>query len=184
VSQARQARRAAVTGQYAGPVSRLVAAAVDGAAVTALYSAIVAGTAFALSLVTAREIDVNEGSGLLGFLGFAVWAFLYLWVGLAVAGRTLGKLLVGLRVVQRDGSPLAGRGAFVRVVAYPLSFVPMGLGMLGIVLGRERRAVHDVLAGSAVVYDWGDRPAEMPAPITRWFVRHGVDSVGPGADHG
>jgi hypothetical protein len=45
----------------------------------------------------------------------------------------------------------------------------------------ERRALHDVLAGSAVVYDWGDRPAEMPAPITRWFARHGVDGVGPGA---
>jgi hypothetical protein len=47
--------------------------------------------------------------------------------------------------------------------------------------GLERRALHDVLAGSAVVYDWGDRPAEMPAPITRWFARHGVDGVGPGA---
>ena len=41
--------------------------------------------------------------------------------------------------------------------------------------------VHDVLAGSTVVYDWGDRPAEIPAPITRWFARHGVDDVGPGA---
>jgi uncharacterized RDD family membrane protein YckC len=175
------ARRGAVTGQYAGPVSRLVAAAVDGAAVTALYSAIVASGAFALSLVTTWEIDADQASGLPGALGFAVWAFLYLWVGLSVAGRTLGKLLVGLRVVQRDGSPLAGRSAFVRVATYPLSFLLSGLGLLGIVLGRERRALHDVLAQTAVVYDWGERPAEMPAPITRWFARHGVDDVDPGS---
>jgi uncharacterized RDD family membrane protein YckC len=169
-----------VTGQYAGPVSRLAAAAVDGVAVTTLYSAIVAGSTFALGLVTTREIDVREANGLLGVAGFVVWAFLYLWVGLAVAGRTVGKLLVGLRVVQRDGTPLAGKSAFVRVVTYPLSFLLMGLGMIGIVLGRERRALHDLLAGSAVVYDWGDRPAEMPAPITRWFARHGIDDVGSG----
>jgi uncharacterized RDD family membrane protein YckC len=176
-----QPRRAAVTGQYAGPVSRLVAATVDGVAATTLYSAMVAGATFALGLVTGREIDVTGGNGLLGAAGLVVWAFLYLWVGLAVAGRTVGKLLVGLRVVQRDGSPLAGRSAFVRVISYPLSFLLMGLGLVGIVLGRERRALHDILAGSTVVYDWGDRPAEIPAPITRWFARHGVDDVGPGA---
>jgi uncharacterized RDD family membrane protein YckC len=175
------ARRAAVTGQYAGPVSRLVAAAVDGAAVTALYSAIIASGAFALSLVTAWEIDADQASGLPGAIGFGVWAFLYMYAGLAVAGRTLGKLLVGLRVVRRDGSPLPGRSAFVRVATYPLSFVLSGLGLLGIVVGRERRALHDVLASTAVVYDWGERPAEMPAPITRWFARHGVDDVDPGS---
>jgi uncharacterized RDD family membrane protein YckC len=178
---ASRSRRAAVTGQYTGPVSRLVAAAVDGAAVTALYSAIVAGSAFALGLVTTWEIDLDQASGLPGALGFVAWAFLYVWVGLAVAGRTLGKLLVGLRVVQRDGSPLTGGSAFVRVATYPLSFVLLGLGLVGIVLGRERRALHDVLARSAVVYDWGERPAEMPAPITRWFARHGVDDVDPGS---
>lgn len=42
------------------------------------------------------------------------------------------------------------------------------------ILGRERRALHDVIAGSAVVYDWGDRPAQLPAPLTRWLERRGV----------
>jgi uncharacterized RDD family membrane protein YckC len=33
-----------------------------------------------------------------------------------------------------------------------LSFVG-GLGFVGIVVGREHRALHDVLAGTIVVYD-------------------------------
>jgi hypothetical protein len=32
--------------------------------------------------------------------------------------------------------------------------------------------MHDAAAGSVVVYDWGDRPAEMSAPLTRWVSRH------------
>ena len=39
---------------------------------------------------------------------------------------------------------------------------------------RERRALHDMLARTAVVYDWGERPAKLPAPLTRYLERKGV----------
>ncbi len=61
------------------------------------------------------------------------------------------------------------------MIVMPISFLVLGLGLAGIVLGKERRALHDVIAGTAVVYDWGDRPAEVPAPLTRWLERRGVD---------
>jgi len=60
-----------------------------------------------------------------------------------------------------------------------------GIGAVGDgidrVVGRFVPAVVQQIDVDEVVYDRGDRPVEMPAPITRWFVRHGVDSVGPGA---
>ena len=31
-----------------------------------------------------------------------------------------------------------------------------------------------MIAGTAVVYDWGDRPAKLPAPMTRWLERQGI----------
>ena len=37
--------------------------------------------------------------------------------------------------------------------------------LLGMVLGRERRTLHDVAAGTVVVYDWGARQAEQPVTI-------------------
>jgi hypothetical protein len=55
----------------------------------------------------------------------------------------------------------------------------LGLGLVGVVIGRERRALHDVFAGSVVVYDWGDRPAELPAPLTRWIADHGTPAAAP-----
>jgi uncharacterized RDD family membrane protein YckC len=36
-------------------------------------------------------------------------------------------------------------------------------------VGRNRRALHDLIAGTAVVYDWGDRPAQMPAPLSSFI---------------
>jgi uncharacterized RDD family membrane protein YckC len=33
----------------------------------------------------------------------------------------------------------------------------------------ERRTLHDAAARTAVVYDWGDRPADIPAPLAAWI---------------
>ena len=56
------------------------------------------------------------------------------------------------------------------MLVYPFSFI-LGLGLIGIVVGKHRKALHDWAAGSTVRYDWGDRPAELPAPLTAWLRR-------------
>ena len=58
-----------------------------------------------------------------------VWLFTYRWASTAVAGRTPGMAIVGLRIVARSGVPVAGRRAFLRVLALPLSFALLGLGL-------------------------------------------------------
>jgi uncharacterized RDD family membrane protein YckC len=70
-------------------------------------------------------------------------------------------LILGLRVVRRDGSPLDGGHAFLRALVLPLSFIPLGLGLIGILVGREHRALHDVLAGTTVVYAWDAQKARL-----------------------
>jgi uncharacterized RDD family membrane protein YckC len=91
--------------------------------------------------------------------------------GLAFVGRTVGMSVLGLRVVTRQGDTLSGRQSIVRTLVFPISFLIFGLGFLGILFSPERRSLHDAAAGSVVVYDWGDRPAEMPSPITKWIAR-------------
>ena len=90
------------------------------------------------------------------------WAFLYFFVSLAIAGRTIGNSLVGLRVLRADGSAVPVRSAFVRTVAYPFSLLFFGAGLVPIVLSARHRAFHDWVAGTVVVYDWGGR--SRPAP--------------------
>jgi hypothetical protein len=82
-------------------------------------------------------------------------------------------------VVNRQGTTITGRQALVRTLVFPLSFLAFGLGFVGIFISPTRRTLHDAAAGTVVVYDWGDRPAEMSAPLTRWVNQH-ADDVAPG----
>ncbi len=64
--------------------------------------------------------------------------------------------------MRKDGTALGGRHAVVRVIAFPLSSVLFGFGFLLILLKRDRRALHDLIASSsAVVYSWNARAARL-----------------------
>jgi uncharacterized RDD family membrane protein YckC len=47
------------------------------------------------------------------------------------------------------------------VEAVTVSFLLFGLGFVGIVVQRERRALYDLIAGTAVVYAWDARAARL-----------------------
>jgi hypothetical protein len=49
----------------------------------------------------------------------------------------------------------------VRSLTFPLGFLTLGLGFLGILVQREHRAVYDLIAGTAVVYAWDARAARL-----------------------
>ena len=162
---------AGATGRYAGPVTRLIAIIIDSLVVTTGFTLITAGIAFLASLV-GWDLDLTGVRGVWLLSGFVLWAFLYMWISFAVFGKTLGKTVVGVRVVNADGSvALHGRSALLRALSFPLSFIVLGIGLLGIVFGRERRAWHDHIGGTAVVYDWGSRTAAMPTPLAEWLQR-------------
>lgn len=157
-----------VTGHYAGAITRLAAFVIDitlaGGSFTIASGAL--GSALQIASVPVGEAGVG---GVLFAASAVVWLFTYWWASTAVAGRTPGMAIVGLRIVARSGVPVSGRRAFLRVLALPLSFALLGLGLAGILFDSERRALHDVIAGSTVVYDWGDRMATMPTPLARWL---------------
>lgn len=160
-----------VTGHYAGPITRLVAHLLDVAVAGGVFT-FTSGALSSLLTTVGVPVDEITRGGVLFVAAFIAWLFLYWWAGTAVAGRTPGMAVVGLRIVTRDGAPLSGRRASVRVLVLPLSIALLGLGLIGIVVDRERRGLHDVAAGSTVVYDWGDRKATMPTPLARWLARH------------
>ena len=81
--------------------------------------------------------------------------------GEGASGKTFGMAVFGVRVVQPDGTDASWRQAIVRTLALPLSFLLLGLGFLGILVGDRRRALHDVIAGTAVVYSWDARAARL-----------------------
>lgn len=161
-----------VSGRYAGPVSRLVAFALDVGVVFASFALMSAIVTWLVQLVF--DYKLTGDKGVWWSIAFFAWWFLYLWAGLTLAGRTVGKLCVGLRVVARDGSPATHRSAFIRVLVFPFSILLFGIGLLIALWQPERRALHDLAATTCEVYDWGDRPAEQPPPLTAWLERRGA----------
>lgn len=164
--------RGQVTGHYAGPVSRLLAFLIDWLIAWAVFLLMAAGLTFGIELLSGADLSGSWTGSLAGAALLTVWYFTYMALGLALAGRTLGMAAIGLRVVARQGDPIGGRQAVIRTLVFPFSFLVFGLGFLGILFSSERRSLHDAAAGTVVVYDWGDRPAEMPAPLTNWLNRH------------
>ena len=172
VDEHRQEEEVAIkTGRYAGPLTRLLAVVADSFAVTIGFTLIAAGGTFFVQLFV-PEYEIPADKGWIYGLMFVTWAFVYLWFSLAIFGKTLGKALLGMRVVVSDGSVTLNKGkAFFRTLTYPLSFAVFGLGLIGIIWGQERRAWHDHFAGTAVVYDWGSRTAAMPTPLAKYLER-------------
>lgn len=156
-------------GHYAGPVSRLLAYAADSFLIGVLYTAGLALLRFAIDTATPWTLDVE---GAVFAVGAFAWAALYFgssWIGFA---RSPGMSLLGLRIVRADGSELDRRHALIRLVAFPLGFLTLGLGFLGIVLGRTRQALYDRIADTAVVYDWDAEAAKLRELAARGRRRH------------
>jgi uncharacterized RDD family membrane protein YckC len=110
-----------------------------------------------------REID---GSALLqSMIGLFTLLFtaLYATVLHALDGQTLGKLVVGVRVVDVTGGRLPFGAALLRWFALFVSLMPLGVGFIMAGLRRDKRALHDLIAGSRVERSAGHQ-AGRPLP--------------------
>jgi uncharacterized RDD family membrane protein YckC len=88
-------------------------------------------------------------------LRMALWGYLLLAAAYFVLfhgldGRTIGKWLLGLRVVDRNQEPITYSQALVRLIGYLLSAF-FGLGFLWIMFNRRKRGWHDLLARTWVI---------------------------------
>lgn len=66
-------------------------------------------------------------------------------------GATPGKMLFGMRVVRADGEALSVPRALGRYLAEMLSAAALGAGYLITPFHPERRALHDLVAGTRVI---------------------------------
>jgi len=138
-------------GSYAGPVTRLAAFAVDVVVVHLLFAVIVLTVVVVVAVVTGRSVHLQVPAEA-GAPSDVVFVALYFFLSWATVGKTFGMNLIGLLVVRRDGTKLHAGNAAVRTLVFPFSFI-LGLGLIGIVVGREHRALHDCAAGTVVVFD-------------------------------
>ena len=147
-------------GHYAGIVTRFVAFTIDIVTLAVLFAIGGAVLEYVLTVLRRHPVELRD-AGVMSYVALIGWAFLYFAYPLSVSGRTFGMAVGGIRVVRADGDELGARRAVVRVLALPFSFLLLGFGILLIVLRGDRRALHDLVAGSAVVYAWDARAARV-----------------------
>lgn len=73
-------------------------------------------------------------------------------------GATVGKRLVGIRIARVDGSKVTVGTMALRSIVGPLvEIIPLGLGSLVslfmIVFRKDKRSIHDFIAGTYVTYN-------------------------------
>jgi uncharacterized RDD family membrane protein YckC len=82
-----------------------------------------------------------------------------IWLGLLLlyeilgnaTGATIGKRMMGLRIVRKDGEPIGFFRGFVRALGYGLSMPFCNWGFLVALIHPESRAFHDLISGSVVI---------------------------------
>ena len=147
-------------GHHAGFASRFIAFVFDCVVSIGVFMLALAAASFAASVLTGQSIHWSR-QNLWVVIAFFAWEFFYYAYSWTASGRTPGMWLLGVQVVGQDGSRAGTRRGLVRTLAFPLSFILLGLGFISILFKHDRRALHDLIADTAVIYSWDARDARL-----------------------
>lgn len=148
-------------GSSAGVVTRLAAGVVDVLLVAVALAGSYAAWAALRFVLEPREFRMPDPSLLWVVISFFAYLVPYLTVTWWMAGRSIGDHVWGIRVTTRQGEQLGLVRAFARAVmcaAFPV-------GLLWCAIDRDRRALHDLVLRTSVIYDW------LAHPSARWGAR-------------
>lgn len=93
-----------------------------------------------LALAWYASAAVVTLSGLVYFTIFVGWC-----------GQTPGKMLFRLKVIRVDDQEMTYGTAWLRSLCWILSLLLFGIGLLMIAFTRQKRGLHDILAGTYVI---------------------------------
>ena len=147
-------------GHYAGSVSRFLAFVLDAVVSTGLFALGLAATSLVVQVVTGHSVSWSRTNIVVAII-FVAWEFFYFGYSWAASGKTFGMYVLGIRVVRADGATAEPWRGILRALVFPLSFLLLGLGFAGILVQREHQALHDLIAGTAVIYAWDARAARL-----------------------
>jgi uncharacterized RDD family membrane protein YckC len=124
------------TDELAGVGERLIAIFVDG-----IILGIVGGLLFG-------QFQDGPASGIVTFLVGVTYQWYFLT---QQNGQTLGKRMMGIRVVKVNDRPLETADVIVRYVGYYINSFVFGIGWLWALFDNRKQGWHDKLAGTLVV---------------------------------
>lgn len=133
---------------------RLGAALVDGIIVG------VAGTILGAIVGMAGSTNPSVSNGLSMLVSIAYYIATYM----NMEGRTLGKKLLNIQVIKKDGTPMTDPFTIIvrDVVGKFISALVLLLGYIWMLFDKNNQTWHDKIAGTYVIYTGSSEPATMP----------------------
>jgi uncharacterized RDD family membrane protein YckC len=153
-----------MTLKYAGFWLRLIADLIDStilSAVSWLVEMMLLGAVFWIGVLV-KGTGVPHGAfsdsfnpfmlQIINLVVYAAVAAPYYVIGHYRWGTTLGKLPLKIYVVNAgDAKPITLKQSWIRFIGYLVSYLPLGTGYLMAAFHPEKRALHDLMAGTISV---------------------------------
>ena len=151
--------------------TRLVSAVIDGI----LQLALLVGGIVAMAWLAARA-DLDDGYLAAGILLASVAAYVGYPVlcELLLRGRSVGRLVMGTRVVREDGGPVHVRQSVLRAVMamFEIWSTSGAVALTCAVIDRRSRRIGDLLAGTMVIQErmrtLPEQRTEVPVSLREW----------------
>ena len=168
-----------VTGHFVGPLGRVLATTLDVVGAVASWTLITSTLAGLVTSFAGPEAVSGTTAGIAWAIGLSLWIAGWFLLPLEVVGRTPAMSVLGMRVVTREGDVPRFRTLLLRSLVQAPAVLLLGVGYLPVLFDKRRRALHDLVAGTSVVWDWGAQEATIASPLGRWVARHeDVDATG------
>lgn len=144
--------------QDAGFLRRLGAYLIDGLLLGSAYYVVLMIGSVIIAVMAASQVDgetVAITGGVLLVLAYALMSYFY-YVGMerSKLQATVGKLALGIKVVDAGGRRLGWGKASARWAGSLLSYATLYIGFFLAGWTRRKQALHDLLAGTYVVDKW------------------------------
>jgi uncharacterized RDD family membrane protein YckC len=148
-------------GRRAGIVSRITADAIDLVVIFVIYFCALVVFAGVRYLASRHSFDVPHASPTANLIAILCLQVVYLTAGWSGERRTVGKALLGLRVVTDNGFDVSIGRAFLRAVVCTIIGGPL---LLWAAVSPRNAALYDGPLHTAVVYRWYRASTRRPAP--------------------
>jgi uncharacterized RDD family membrane protein YckC len=137
--------------QTAGLLRRLAAILYDSLLLAALLVVASALITVPVGLIFGQPAAEGLGKNPLFMLWIGLVPLLFFTWFWQRGGQTIGMRAWRLKLVSRDGDSVTLGTAMLRYFAALLSWIPLGLGFLWILVDPERLAWHDRLSGTRLL---------------------------------
>lgn len=147
--------------RYGGFWKRAMAFLIDSVIIMIIYLIILFAGVLALWMGASSPYGDGVSEGLIEtFIGFMIsYCFVTILIHMlyftyfhGTTGRTPGKMVFGLRVVQTSGEEMTLGLGFLRWVGYIVSKIFFGLGFIWVAFDRRKQGWHDKIAGTMVIH--------------------------------